>query len=101
MISALKQGEFIFLSALYLCVFVLLNGMKIFLCSFVTEPMSIGLNIGFDMVNHKSEPKDTLVEELHDPFGVKNTVVSHHLSRGFLKGLKYSDDSYTVSLLPV
>ncbi|KAK1429302.1 hypothetical protein QVD17_11508 [Tagetes erecta] len=77
------------------------NGDISFEASFVTEPMSVGLNIGLDMVSLKSEPIDTLVEGLHDPFGVKNTVVSHHLSRGFLKGLKYSDDSYTVSLSPV
>ncbi|XP_076952932.1 uncharacterized protein LOC143626872 [Bidens hawaiensis] len=81
------------------------NGDDSFEASFVTEPMSIGLNVGLDIVNHKSElPKDTPVEGLHDPdgpFGVRNAVVSHHLSRGFLKGVKYSNDSYTVSLSPV
>ncbi|KAD0864875.1 hypothetical protein E3N88_43603 [Mikania micrantha] len=73
-------------------------------CSFVVEPMSIGLNVGLDMVNHKLEPKVAPVEALHDAshsFRVKGTVVSSHLSCGFLKGLKYSDDSYTVSLSPV
>ncbi|KAK9079243.1 hypothetical protein SSX86_000913 [Deinandra increscens subsp. villosa] len=80
------------------------NGDNNFETSFVTEPMSIGLNVGVDTVSHKFEPKDTPVEGLHDPscpFGVRNTVVSHHLSRAFLKGLKFSDDSYTASLSPV
>ncbi|KAK1434987.1 hypothetical protein QVD17_00742 [Tagetes erecta] len=70
------------------------NGDNSFEASFVVEPISIGLNAGLDMVSHKSEG-------LHGPFGVRDTVVSHHLSRGFLKGLKYSHDSYTVSLLSI
>ncbi|XP_071700163.1 uncharacterized protein [Rutidosis leptorrhynchoides] len=80
------------------------NGDKSFETSFVTEPMSIGLNIGLDTVCQKSDSEDTKFEDLQEPscpFGVKNTIVSHHLSRGFLKGLKFSDDSCTVSLLPV
>ncbi|KAI7728693.1 hypothetical protein M8C21_019064, partial [Ambrosia artemisiifolia] len=73
------------------------NGENSFEASFVTEPMSIGLNVGLDSVGQKFEAKDTAVEGLHDtscPFGVRNTVVSHHLSHGFLKGLKYSNESY-------
>lgn len=80
------------------------NGGGGFEASFVIEPMSIGLNVGLDVVSHKSDPKATLDGGLHEqscPFGVRNTVVSSHLSRGFLKSLKYSDDSYTASLLPV
>ncbi|KAJ0714658.1 hypothetical protein HanPI659440_Chr13g0491951 [Helianthus annuus] len=80
------------------------NGDNSFEANFVIEPMSIGLNIGLDTLSEKFEHKDTLVAGLHDPscpFGVRNTVVSHHLSHGFLKGLKYSDDSYDVSLSPV
>ncbi|PWA94951.1 donson [Artemisia annua] len=80
------------------------NGDNSFETSFVIEPMSIGLNVGLDVVSQKSEPKDATVEGLHEQshsFGVRNTVVCHQLSHGFLKGLKYSDDSYTVSLSPV
>lgn len=68
------------------------------------EPMSIGLNVGLDMVSQKTDPKGTPVEAVCEqscPFGVKNTVVSYHLSSGFLKSLKYSDGSYNVSLLQV
>ncbi|KAD5508550.1 hypothetical protein R6Q59_030816 [Mikania micrantha] len=70
------------------------NGDNSFEASFVMEPVSIGLNIGLDTVSDK-------LKESHEPFGVRNTVVSHHLSRGFLKGFKYSDGTYTVSLSPV
>lgn len=49
--------------------------------------MSIGLNVGLEGVNEES--------------GIGNTIVSHQLSRGFLKGLKYSDESYVASLSPV
>ncbi|KAI3823388.1 hypothetical protein L1987_04823 [Smallanthus sonchifolius] len=80
------------------------NGDNSFEASFVVEPSSIGLNVGLDMVSRKSEARDTALEGLHElscPFGVRDTVVSHHLSRGFLKGLKYSDDLYTVSLSPI
>ncbi|KAJ9554977.1 hypothetical protein OSB04_009591 [Centaurea solstitialis] len=75
-----------------------------FEASFVIEPMSIGLNVGLDVVSNKSDPKATTDGGLHEescPFGVRNTVVSSHLSRGVLKSLKYSDDSYTASLSPV
>ncbi|KVH90526.1 Donson [Cynara cardunculus var. scolymus] len=68
------------------------------------EPMSIGLNVGLDVVSHKPDPKATSDGGSHEqscPFGVRNTVVSSRLSRGFLKSLKYSDDSYTASLSPV
>ncbi|KAI7725790.1 hypothetical protein M8C21_013961 [Ambrosia artemisiifolia] len=73
------------------------NGDNSFEASFVLEPISVGLNVGLDVVSHK-------LEESHEPscpFGVSDTVVSHHLSRGFLKGLKYSNDSYTVSVSPI
>ncbi|KAL4591891.1 hypothetical protein LXL04_004866 [Taraxacum kok-saghyz] len=63
------------------------NGNDSFETSFVIEPMSIGLNVGLEGVN--------------DEFGIGNTVVSNELSRGFLKSLKYSDESYLVSLSPV
>ncbi|XP_076953734.1 uncharacterized protein LOC143627903 [Bidens hawaiensis] len=73
------------------------NGDSSFEASFVTEPISVGLNVGLDVVSYKLEG----LQELSCPFGVKDTVVSHHLSRGFLKGLKYCNDSYAVSLSPV
>ncbi|KAI3791625.1 hypothetical protein L2E82_05484 [Cichorium intybus] len=62
------------------------NGDDTFEASFVIEPMSIGLNIGVEGVHEESWP-----------FG----VVCDELSRGFLKGLKYSDESYMASLSPV
>nr|XP_043613686.1 protein downstream neighbor of Son-like [Erigeron canadensis] len=86
------------------CDAMMSNGDISFEASFVVEPMSIGLNVGLDIISQKSEAKDKAVDGLHEkscPFGIKNTVVSHHLTSGFLKGLKYSDDSYTVSLSPV
>lgn len=61
------------------------------------EPISVGLNVGLDVVSYKLDGS----QEPSCPFGVKDTVVSHHLSRGFLKGLKYCNDSYAVSLSPV
>ncbi|KAL7595086.1 hypothetical protein Lser_V15G28606 [Lactuca serriola] len=63
------------------------HGDDSFEASFVIEPMSIGLNVGLEGVNEES--------------GIGNTIVSHQLSRGFLKGLKYSDESYVASLSPV
>ncbi|XP_023752935.1 uncharacterized protein LOC111901316 isoform X1 [Lactuca sativa] len=72
------------------CDAIKLNGDDTFEASFVIEPISIGLNVG--------------LEGVHDEtcaYGIGNTVVSHQLSRGFLKGLKYSDKSYVLSLLPV
>ncbi|XP_076888927.1 uncharacterized protein LOC143539520 [Bidens hawaiensis] len=73
------------------------SGDSSFEASFVTEPISVGLNVGLDAVSYKLEG----LQEPSCPFGVTNTVVSHHLSRGFLKGLKYCNDSYAVSLSPV
>ncbi|KAL7612658.1 hypothetical protein Lser_V15G08931 [Lactuca serriola] len=72
------------------CDAIKLNGDDTFEASFVIEPISIGLNVG--------------LEGVHDEtcaYGIGNTVVSHQLNRGFLKGLKYSDKSYVLSLLPV
>ncbi|KAK9072731.1 hypothetical protein SSX86_009166 [Deinandra increscens subsp. villosa] len=71
------------------------NGDNSFEASFVTEPVSVGLNVGLDdMVSRK-------LEGSNEPSGLGATVVSHHLSRGFLKRLKYSNNSYTVSLSPI
>ncbi|XP_071710308.1 uncharacterized protein [Rutidosis leptorrhynchoides] len=82
------------------CDALMSNGDNSFEASFVTEPMSIGLNVGLDTACYKSDSKEATVEP-SCPFGVKNTIVTHHLSRGFLKSLKYSNDSWTSSLSPV
>ncbi|KAJ0806236.1 hypothetical protein HanPI659440_Chr02g0087271 [Helianthus annuus] len=62
------------------------NGDNSFEASFVLEPISVGLNVGLDVVSHKPEG----LCEPSCPFGVSDTVVSHHLSHGFLKGLNIS-----------
>lgn len=77
-----------------------------FEASFVTDPTSIGLNVGLDIVSQESKnAQATAVEGLqgnnNNCFGIPNAVCSSHLLSASLKGLKYSDGSYTASLSPV
>ncbi|XP_059668609.1 uncharacterized protein LOC132313713 [Cornus florida] len=76
-----------------------------FEASFVTEPTSIGLNVGLEIVRQKSDPRATAVEGLqessHAAFGIRNAIYYPQLLSAFLKGLKYCNGSYTASLSPV
>lgn len=72
-----------------------------FEASFMTEPTSIGLNVGLDIIGQDSHPQATTCEALPKEiwnFGIHNTSFSAHLRSAFLKGLKYNNGSYTVSL---
>lgn len=59
--------------------------------SFTTDPISIGLNVAL------GEP---LLQSNNHTFGIPEAIASPSLCAGFLKGLKYSDDSFTASLSP-
>lgn len=75
-----------------------------FEASFITEPISFGLNVALDTVTTISDTEnDTSKESEEDDqtFGIPEAVVSPSLRSASLKGLKYSDNSYTASLLPV
>ncbi|XP_071910814.1 uncharacterized protein [Coffea arabica] len=72
-----------------------------FEASFVTEPTSVGLNVGLDTIGQDSHPQATTYEALPKDiwnFGIQNTSFSPHLRSAFLKGLKYNSGSYTASL---
>ncbi|KAF7804199.1 protein downstream neighbor of Son-like [Senna tora] len=75
-----------------------------FEASFVTEPTSIGLNVALKSTCEKSESKATGGQSLQkrsDTFGIPGAAFTSCLWSCSIKGLKYSDDSYTVSLSPV
>ncbi|KAM7499997.1 hypothetical protein LguiA_024411 [Lonicera macranthoides] len=72
-----------------------------FEASFVTEPMSIGLNVGLDDVVCQEADDDAKVDERSRRicvFGVPDAIYSPHLRSASLKGLKYCNGSYTASL---
>ncbi|XP_043714261.1 protein downstream neighbor of Son-like isoform X1 [Telopea speciosissima] len=74
-----------------------------FEASFTTEPLSIGLNVALESVTCKSDPQtegEGLLE-CTNAFGVPEAVVNPCLHSASLRGLKYSDGSYTASLLPI
>ncbi|GMP98465.1 hypothetical protein CsSME_00046341 [Camellia sinensis var. sinensis] len=72
---------------------------------FVTESTTTGLNVGFETICQKVNPhQPTAVEGLQESrsaFGISNTIFSLHLRSAFLKGLKYSNGSYTASVSSV
>ena len=76
------------------------------LCSFTTEPLSIGLNIAMDSISGKST-SPCLAEELEDvllpgsPLGFPEAVVACQLRSGFLTELKQGGGSYAVHLGPI
>ncbi|KAK9290379.1 hypothetical protein L1049_008548 [Liquidambar formosana] len=75
-----------------------------FEASFVTEPMSIGLNGALETICQKSDPQAAEGEGLQESghaFGIPDAIVSPYLRSALLKGLKYSNSSYTASLSPV
>ncbi|CAN1133855.1 hypothetical protein LINPERHAP2_LOCUS7907 [Linum perenne] len=66
------------------------NEASSFEASFATEPKSFGLNVALDKAHDFKSDSDTV-----------EAVVTPCLSSGFLKGLKYKDDSYLASLSPL
>ncbi|KAL3029804.1 hypothetical protein AAZX31_03G185100 [Glycine max] len=75
-----------------------------FEASFVTEPSSIGLNVALKSTCEKPESKAAGSESLQDhgsTFGIPEAVVTSGLCSCSLKGVRYSDESYTASLSPV
>lgn len=75
------------------------------LCSFRTEPTSIGLNAAVETVGKKSDTKgatnEACIPENTYAFGIPEAVVTSHMRSAFLEGLKYDNGSYTASLSPV
>jgi protein downstream neighbor of Son len=74
------------------------------MCSFLTQPTSIGLNVGLDVICLDSDPEGTRDDALQKDkhlFGVQNVTLFPHLRSASLKGLKYGNDSYTASLSPI
>ncbi|XP_031129127.1 protein downstream neighbor of Son [Ipomoea triloba] len=75
-----------------------------FEASFVTEPTSIGLNIGSNVGGESSDLQASANEGLEKGilcFGVPNTTHSSHLQSAFLKELKYDGNTYTAFLSPL
>ncbi|KAL3535994.1 hypothetical protein ACH5RR_004455 [Cinchona calisaya] len=76
------------------------NGTS-FEASFMTEPTSIGLNVGLESIGQDSQPqatKDEALQKVNWNFGIQNTSFSPHLRSTFLKCLKYNSGSYRASL---
>lgn len=72
--------------------------------SFGTEPCSIGLNVALKSTCEKTGSKAAASECLENgtvSFGISEATVASCLVSCSLKGLKYSDGSYTASLSPV
>ncbi|PSS15833.1 Protein downstream neighbor of Son like [Actinidia chinensis var. chinensis] len=79
------------------------QGMS-FEASFITESTSTGLNAGLETICQNLNPQPAPVEGLQESssaFGIPNTITSPKLCSAFLKGLKYSNGSYTASLSSV
>ncbi|KAK4272644.1 hypothetical protein QN277_021167 [Acacia crassicarpa] len=85
-----------------ICSLMSSEGRK-FEASFVTESSSIGLNVALNSTCEKSESTAAGDGSLQNcnGFGIPGAVVISGLQSRPLKGLKYSDDSYTASLSPV
>lgn len=91
------------LISFYLFIFYLLS-LVWFVCSFVTEPTSIGLNIGLDKAwDHTSQlaEAEKPSEESGHSFGIPNTTLSLQKHSAYVKELKYGNSSYTACLSPV
>ncbi|GFY98007.1 hypothetical protein Acr_12g0005480 [Actinidia rufa] len=79
------------------------QGMS-FEASFITESTSTGLNAGLETICQNLNPQPAPVEGLQESssaFGIPNTIISPKLCSAFLKGLKYSNGSYTASVSSV
>ncbi|KAJ7971360.1 Protein downstream neighbor of Son [Quillaja saponaria] len=74
-----------------------------FEASFLSEPTSIGLNVALEAVCGKLdiEAPASKSSEKYCTFGIPEAIVTSCLRSCSLKGLKYSNGSYTASLSPV
>ncbi|PIA54198.1 hypothetical protein AQUCO_00900626v1 [Aquilegia coerulea] len=75
-----------------------------FEASFTTEPTSFGLNVALDTVFPKSDTEMDTSEGLQESsliFGIPEAMTSLSLRSAILRSLKYSNESYTASLMPV
>lgn len=75
------------------------NGIS-FEASFTTQPTSIGLNVGLDVISQDSKPEGARDDPGQNDklLGVPNVTLFPLLRSAFLKGLKYGSDSYTALL---
>lgn len=69
--------------------------------SFTTEHTSVGLNIGVGAVCEIGDSREATQETIGYAFDIPGVMVSPHLNSGLVKGLKYCNDSYIVSLTPL
>ncbi|XP_014494846.1 uncharacterized protein LOC106756781 [Vigna radiata var. radiata] len=77
---------------------------KSFEASFATDFSSIGLNVALKSISEKEKSEAVDSESLQEhinTFGIPETVVTPRMCSSSLKGVRYSDGSYTASLLPV
>ncbi|KAK8488464.1 hypothetical protein V6N11_059441 [Hibiscus sabdariffa] len=77
-----------------------------FEASFTTDHTSVGLNIALGTVSEIADSSEATsdgnTQEITGySFGVPEAIVSPNLNSGLLKGLKYCNGSYVVSLTPV
>ncbi|KAK8504450.1 hypothetical protein V6N12_030546 [Hibiscus sabdariffa] len=77
-----------------------------FEASFTTDHTSVGLNIALGTVSEIADSSEATSDENTQEitgysFGVPEAIVSPNLNSGLLKGLKYCNGSYVVSLTPV
>lgn len=56
----------------------------------------MALNVALEAVSEKSDDK-----EASHAFGIPEAIVAPQLRSGLLKGLKYSNGSYTATLSPI
>ncbi|KAL0714419.1 hypothetical protein Bca4012_021398 [Brassica carinata] len=86
-----------------ICANVGANGQN-FEASFVTEPTSVSLNMGLPQISGRTEPESSATEgtgETKDyASGIPGAMICPQLRSGYLKSLKYCNNSYTVSLSP-
>lgn len=76
------------------------KGMS-FEASFVTESTSTGLNVGLELLCPKSSAQATSSEEVSGYSFIPNTIISPYLRSAYLRSLKYSNGTYSASVLPV
>ncbi|PON40807.1 Donson [Trema orientale] len=77
---------------------------KSFEAGFSTEPTSAALNVALEVMNEKHDTQAAAGEGLKEAtyaFCMPEAIVTPQLRSGLLKGLKYSDGSYTASLSPI
>ncbi|GMY14383.1 protein downstream neighbor of son homolog isoform X1 [Fagus crenata] len=75
-----------------------------FEASFINEPTSVGLNVALGATCKKSDSQAVAGEGLQESsyaFGIPEAIVTPSLCSGSLKGLRYSNSSYTASLSPI